>query len=296
MRLIKKSITGSDIKRYIGERSDFAFELEVLDRLNALGLDCSHAGTYEDPITKKARQYDIRATKILEEQNNKKLFIRLAVECKKLHDYYPLLIHRIPRTSKETFLQIVWRDSGCSPLHGNPHGYRLDVGSSIYPLNAHVGKSFDQVGYVSDGGSQSSPDRFAANDFEVFDKYSQSLSSSFSLLEYSYQQGGLVWGRGIEVVSVVVPIIVVPDGTLWAMDYGSCSPLKSEPSQVDHVSFFVAKDWRVADSAWFCISHIEFICISALDTLISKLSSPCNVSIGMIEQAWVDSVRPHARS
>ena len=65
-------ITESDVKRYLNNYSDFSFELQVLKKFVDLGFKCSHSGTYEDPVTSKSRQYDIRAL-------HQKKFIRVRI-------------------------------------------------------------------------------------------------------------------------------------------------------------------------------------------------------------------------
>lgn len=59
-------ITAEDMADFVGSDSDFAFEMQVLAKLTSLGFTCSHSGTYRDPVTKKIRQFDIRAVKISE--------------------------------------------------------------------------------------------------------------------------------------------------------------------------------------------------------------------------------------
>jgi hypothetical protein len=50
------------IDRWLKESSDFAFELWVQTLVASLGFECRHGGTYTDPVTKKPRQFDLRAT------------------------------------------------------------------------------------------------------------------------------------------------------------------------------------------------------------------------------------------
>ena len=48
-------ITDRDLARFVADDSDFAFEMQVLTELRNLGFDCSHSGTYQDPVTSKIR-------------------------------------------------------------------------------------------------------------------------------------------------------------------------------------------------------------------------------------------------
>jgi len=77
VKLKEAPIIDTDLIDYLSTESDFAFELHVLNTLIAHGFTCEHGGSYDDPVTKKPREFDIRATKTLGH-----FHIRLAVECK----------------------------------------------------------------------------------------------------------------------------------------------------------------------------------------------------------------------
>jgi len=56
-------IVAADLVEFLDSQSDFAFEIRVLNSLIALGFECEHGGTYDDPATNKPREFDIRATR-----------------------------------------------------------------------------------------------------------------------------------------------------------------------------------------------------------------------------------------
>jgi hypothetical protein len=72
-------IKADDLIAYLDDYSDFSFEIQVLNALIASEFTCEHGGTYDDPVTNKPREFDIRATR-----NFEKHLLRLAVECKNL--------------------------------------------------------------------------------------------------------------------------------------------------------------------------------------------------------------------
>ncbi|HVN14346.1 MAG TPA: hypothetical protein VMT73_01300, partial [Anaerolineales bacterium] len=78
-------ITESDIEEYLNGYSDFSFEIQVLNKFLGLGFTCEHGGVYDDPVTHKSREFDIRAL-----YNKGAIRLRLSVECKNLHDNFPL--------------------------------------------------------------------------------------------------------------------------------------------------------------------------------------------------------------
>src|SRR5689334_21335363 len=88
----------AEFNEFLATTSHFAFELRCLERISQLGFRCQHAGSYQDRVTKKARQFDIRAYK-----ESSKFGVRFAVECKNLSESFPLLIMNVPRAPEESF-------------------------------------------------------------------------------------------------------------------------------------------------------------------------------------------------
>jgi hypothetical protein len=84
-----------------GSSSDFSFELQTLGLVRAHGLDCEHGGLYKDPITKKMRQFDIRAI-----AREGCYFVRLAIECKNIEENFPLLVSCVSRRDSESFHEV----------------------------------------------------------------------------------------------------------------------------------------------------------------------------------------------
>ena len=61
-KLLPDPITQSDLEEYLSDYADFSFELRVLKVLTDLKLQCQHGGTYEDPVTGKSREFDIKSS------------------------------------------------------------------------------------------------------------------------------------------------------------------------------------------------------------------------------------------
>ena len=83
-KLLPDPITANDMSEYL-KTSDFQLELDVFHSL-ARYIQPSHGGTYTDPVTKKDRQYDIRAEFV-----HRNCYLKLAIECKNLKPNFPLL-------------------------------------------------------------------------------------------------------------------------------------------------------------------------------------------------------------
>jgi hypothetical protein len=262
-------IDSADIERYVSGTSDFAFEVNVLRSLNDVGLACRHSGTYEDPISKKTRQFDIQA-KIRADTPNAVVF-RFAVECKNVSPHFPLVVSRVPRLPNETFIDAII--SSRVPDHLVPtqsgHRIRLKDDDAPYKTGEMVGKAIDQVGKDKQG-------EVFAEGRDAFDKVAQALASSYDLLTASHSAAG----QNDVITSVVLPLIVVPEGRLWAADYNESGALVGAPQVQSHVSFFVSKDWFVNDpfggGTWYSLSHLEICTSTNLQAVIeSWVAQPC---------------------
>ena len=132
-KLDNAPITKEDLLSYLTTADDFQFEIDVFRSCLEKDRFAEHGGTYQDPLTGKDRQFDIRM-KITKGP----CILRLAVECKNLKPNYPLLVSRVPRRREESYHQAVrtGKDSTCS--------YRFPPAYTIYKKGASlnwVGKS-----------------------------------------------------------------------------------------------------------------------------------------------------------
>jgi hypothetical protein len=258
-------IERAHLEAYRSTRSEFAFEMKVLSRLSQLGFSCEHSGTYSDPVTEKVRQFDIRAR--IRWQDD---VLSLAVECKSLLATAPLVLSRAPRKRNEAFHQVM-RIPIKRPNHHDLRPwvtYHVRHPYSAYKVTGLVGKKMDIV-------SCSDRNEFVASDRDIFDKFSQSLSSCFDLIRSAAPAAG----RGTN--QVVVPVVVVPDGMLWGLDYDAEGGAVGPPQPLEKAEFFVSTRWAsISDGVGFAyrISHVEIVTFSALRTLVDKFSPVVDVS------------------
>jgi hypothetical protein len=265
-KLKLEPVKKSDLLEYLDSYSDFSFELSVLKMLRENGLECEHGGLYEDPVTGKSREFDIRAIKTIRNYR-----VRLAVECKNIRENFPILISCIPRHEDESYHQIAVvnkpRESGAFVI-GSVHESRAKTVSirgrySIYKPHDFVGKSTVQVGRALDG-------TISANDSELFDKWAQCLSSCVELVSRTYWDGEDE--KDAMYLSLVIPIVVVPSGRLWSVAYDDDGNRVSEPNQTDRCSCFIDKDYEMGTKMagtrmW--ISHVEIMTIDGLKSFVS---------------------------
>ena len=251
------TIDAAHIRQILAANSDFVFEISVLKALRKLALTCRHGGTYEDPVTGKTRQFDIQAEAGRIDRSDPLVRFRFAVECKNIGRNFPLVVHRLPRDASEAYLDVVVATRP-SPGMLLDYSKRLTLANdgSPYAVADRVGKAFDQIGRTAGGDVFSS-------DQDVFEKMTQALNSSKHLLEQSHYAA-----TPTEPVlfSIVVPVLVVPSGSLWVVDYDDDGNVIDGPTVQLVASTFVGKEWLVGGKLGrsFTLSHIEIVTFDAL--------------------------------
>ncbi len=257
-------ITETDLEEYLQGYSDFSFEIQVLNRLINLGFLCEHSGTYDDPITNKSREFDIRAIYT-------KGFMRLclSVECKNLRSNFPLITHCLPRKRSESYNEIlrtltpeeVWDNSvGQEKLQGFSKSFRLKTGIAIYQPEDYVAKSADQVGRKEQDKS------ITSTDGGVFDKISQAINSAYGLIANAQNLSAI----DNSYYSLIFPVLLVPDNTLWQAKYDNQGNRQGKPEKIKRVSYFIGKEWLIDGdkSNTYSISHLEIVTFSELGNFI----------------------------
>jgi hypothetical protein len=232
------------LEEFVNSDSDFAFEMRVLAQLRGLGFECAHSGTYRDPVRDKIRQFDIRAVK---HQGN--FTLALAVECKNLRPNYPLLLSAVPRTEPESF-----HDLSVRLNRGTTGSIRSVMGDkSAYRPGEMVAKKTDQVGRDTSGA-------LASNDQATFDKVSQAVNSCRDLVQEYLSKSSP------PLVRAIVPLLVLPPGLLWQVDYSADGNLVTGPRQVGHAGLFLNSAWTVDLVGWkpsYRLSHIDLVTLDA---------------------------------
>lgn len=265
-KLADKKIQKNDIEEYLNKYSDFSFEIKVLQRLNSLGFSCEHSGTYEDPVTNKTREFDIRARKKKHLKDNVTFNFCLAVECKNLRENFPLVVHCLPRVQAEAYQHAVnsHRSEMIMPYHRYGLRVLLDKDDSVYKVGDPVGKSCDQI------GKKAQSNELVGSDGDVFDKISQSINSTYDLLRAAHYAGD----ENMMAYSFVLPILVVPQNRLWSVTYDFEGHITDGPKTVPHISYYIDKSWKFGGNGYeraerYYLSHLEIVELEALEKLIA---------------------------
>jgi hypothetical protein len=262
-------ITAKDLAEYLETQDDFALELHIYSQAKALGYNVAHGGTYIDPVTKKARQFDVRAS--FSSIEGKPQRIDLAIECKCLKPSFPLLLTRIPRSETESFHQVIWshKRNTSLPVYSSKDYTTpafLKGTRSFYKPGQYVGKSTSQVGRTEKGDVTS-------GDAEVFEKWSQALASAHGLVAAAGRANELK--KQDNYFCCVLPILVVSDNTLWAADYSEDGVLQAGPVSVDEATIFVGHEYDIGIKCM--LSHLHVYTKRGIDSFLANLAQETNL-------------------
>lgn len=255
------SITREHLEEFIATQDDFALELYAYSLARDLGFSAMHAGSYTDPVTGKARQFDVQANIDCGDD----FHVYLAIECKALRPSYPLLVSQIPRINAESYQDTVYSQGamrgGMRHIAG---AKRLDRAESIYPPNKYVGKALSQVGFNGEG-------KLVAKDSEVFDKWGQAIASCSVLVNSASLLNNNMQTKAKK--SAILPILVVPDGTLWVANYAERGALQEGPIQINEAEYFIGQVHSIKENynASFTVSHLHIVTKSGLDAFLRRL-------------------------
>ena len=251
------------IRKYLETHDDFGLELFVYRNAYSRGFKVEHGGFYKDPVTGKDRQFDIRAS-----YGPPGRQVVLSVECKNLLETYPLLISRVKRVKGESYNEYI-----CSQDFGDMSGEQkpacsiyIDLLRSFYKVGDYIGKSTIQIG-VDD------KKQFVFEDSEVFDKWSQAINSAKDLVDIAFRSH---FNGRLPISSAVIPVLVVPDDTLWVADYDESGSLSGDPQIANEVQFFINREYKIEGFPPYRISHLHFFTKKGICGLFDMIANKEN--------------------
>src|SRR5881394_80928 len=96
-------ISPSDILNVVTREDDFGHEMRVGHAIrDCPAIRMQHGGTYTDSVTQKPRQFDYRCW-----LRKERTGLSLAVECKNLSPFVPLVVCGIERCEDEAFHDLI---------------------------------------------------------------------------------------------------------------------------------------------------------------------------------------------
>jgi len=254
-KIANDPITAQHLAKFVDGGSDFAFEMRVVAAFRELGFQCTHSGTYRDPVTDKIRQFDVRAFK---DQNASTL--ALAVECKNVRPNYPLLLSAVPRTADEAFHDLLFFEA--HPMRQVALIRSVSAPQSVYKPGEMVGKNTDQVGRDAQGA-------LVSGDQATFEKINQALNSCEDLVRQLVMKASPPFFR------IIVPFLILPAGVLWQVEYGADGALQSPPRQIERGTLYINHGWSVDRDALvgtitYRLSHLEVVTLDALSAATDR--------------------------
>lgn len=262
-----RKIDDTDLAEYLATQSGFAFELQCLQRLHALGYQCQHGGSYTDPVTRKIRQFDIRARKSVGSIN-----VFCAIECKHISESFPLLVTCVPRRTEESFHDVLFtrapedrRDviSVDTMREAATAKVRITPPHSPYREGDWVGKKAAQIG-------RKTKNEIYGTDEDAFDKWSQALASADEMATEAVE---LAEHGENAVVTIIMPIFVVPNERLWQAFFDEHGRQVESPFWTDRCSLYVDRGYSTGliRPTNFTISHLEIVTLAGIESLLREV-------------------------
>jgi hypothetical protein len=256
-----KEINEQDVILYLKTRSDFDLELFAYRTLEQVGFFAEHGGAYVDPVTGKYRQFDVQAQALLSDSTR----LRLAVECKSLTSEAPLVVSRVPRALLDSFHEILHLEPDVG--HRSPvEVIRQDAGTRarpLYALEGPVGKHTAQPRKDNKGG-------FVNEERDSFDKWSQALSSAATLVIQEARTDS-----HLRMLVLVLPILLVNDGTLWLVDYSEAGEMVGSPKRGDEATLYVNRaitlELRGRPDLLYRLSHLHIFTRTGFSTFLTNV-------------------------
>lgn len=262
---LDEPLTASDLESFVATQDDFGLELYVYSQARAQNYEATHGGSYTDRVTGKTRQYDIRAVIPVTAQ----LRLCLAIECKCLRTSTPLLVSRIPRVASESFNEKMQAAGKYANANGDlvtfasTRSARRTKLDSLYLPNLQTGKATALVAKLG-------PNQYSAKDTEIFEKWSQALASANDFVQNSISDNA---SDPAPMQTIILPVLVVSDDSLWVADYAENGSLLAKPRQTESTDFFVNSRYQIGQGdTFYSISHMHIFTKKGIADFFSQLN------------------------
>lgn len=266
------------IIKALAQRNDsFGFEMRI-GRLiaNCCDMQPRHGAMYTDPRTGVVRQFDYQITL----QQNQRKFVHVAIECKNLFKSAPAVLCGHLRTRTESFHDIALIGSRTHVEENSVQAVsvggiaRVSYASELFPTGSFVGKSVfcPQPPAAEKRGAEAPLFGYSlGRDSEMHDRWNQAVSSAFDMVGHAWQ---MARQSNETRCHLPLPIVVVPNGALWALEYDANGSIASEPLQVDRAELFRCEahpfDSKLSKLT-VTISHVLFATEGGLTRLLDSL-------------------------
>jgi hypothetical protein len=274
------SIKPADVKQAILAGDDFGHEMRVGHIFAKLTVTArgqftnpaifeilGHGGTYVDSVMGKPRQFDYRYRISRFDQTPLNVhYVLLAVECKNLYKESPLVVCGRARALDEAYHVRIETEND-EPAGAFWCKMRKVSGTqACYQENTFVGKSVLRLNEAKVDGKWQWK---AATDPDIYDKWSQALASSVELAEAAATYAEKDAARRFS--SVVLPVVVLPEDSLWTISYDAEGLIREDPRMADECELFVERKLNVRGNQ-FVLTHIHFVSLRGFSKLLSRFA------------------------
>lgn len=258
-------VTAEDIAAYLDAHDDFDLELFVHRSLVGSGFHSELAGTCSDPASGRPQRFGVRARRFFPGARRQLL---LAVECQSLPAECPLLVSRIPRSAPESYHEVVRSWQAREPGEDSVEVLRWERGLELYPENVQVGRRLARI--AKDFGGESSQEQ-----------WSRAVMSAAELVK---EANRACTERGtLDCYTLVLPVMVVSDGALWAMDYTESGQRARSALQVQETEIYLGREYELRTGYRYRISHLHLFTRGGFSRFLAKLAEPGS---GLLEQMF----------
>jgi len=260
-------VTAEDIAAYLDAQDDFDLELFVHRSLVRSGFRSEHAGTYSDPASGRPQRFDVRARRFFPGSRRQLL---LAVECQSLSAQSPLLVSRVPRSVQESYHEVVRSWQAQETGEDAIEVLRWERGLELYPENVQVGRKLARIPNGS-GAAGESPQ----------EQWSRALMSAAELVREANRASR---ERGTpDCYTLVLPVMVVSDGALWAMDYTESGQRARAALQVQEAEVYLGREYELRPGYRYRISHLHLFTREGFSRFLAQLAEPGS---GLLERMF----------
>jgi len=265
--------TAAEIQKYIDDSSNFGFELKVLNVFSKFGFSCMHSGNFADPLTEKFREFDLIAIKSIGNCH-----VKLCIETTKVT--LPYLVYRRARLLNESGHDLIAIDRTRSSLEGtsvivsnvprtlNNYIVKIKDGFGRYNTGDMVGKRVEQIKV-----NVSHSARFLENsNGDPHKKAEQAIASA------SWSGNLHLLKSNPKGILALVPIVVVPDGMLFTVDYDENGNRTTEVLPAISVPVSSPRLLMASSEIPFVLTHYELVTIGGIGEMLKYLLSDINNS------------------
>jgi hypothetical protein len=273
----------------LAKEDGFGFEMKILRdlrRLNARRL--RHGETYVDYRTGVERHFDFQCEI---RTSVRRLF--LAIECKNLFENSPAVVCGQKRIKTEAIHDVIFSGQGIlqgkqrQVFDGAVSEVLRKTSSEFYPCGEFVGKSVfrptppdvkdakpQQIEEVRKKTNMGFTAKSASGE-KGYDQWNQAVGSAASMALNLFDNPKRENVAGL--YTVVLPIVAVPDGTLWEIEFDEEGENATPARQVDHTTLF--RDHRVPRKQQYgtphyrevTLSHVHFFTAAGLRAWIAAI-------------------------